>query len=107
VEVLSPATTSVPATPRVTQLAQPRPNPFAQVATISFSLSTAGPVELTVYSVDGRRIRTLASGVREAGEYTELWDGRDDSGSAASPGVYYLHLSAGSNRFTRTMVHLK
>jgi len=107
VSVLGAQTTSAPLAPRVTQLAPARPNPFAQSTTIAFSLSSAGPVQLTVYSVDGRKVRTLASDVREPGEYSVLWDGRDENGSAASAGVYYLHLSAGPNRFTRTMVYVK
>jgi hypothetical protein len=107
VAVMAPGTTSVPVTPRITQLAQPRPNPFVQMATISFSLSTAGPVQLTVFSVDGRKVRTLANDVRDAGDYSVLWDGRDDHGSAAVAGVYYVHLSTKQSRFTRTVVYVK
>jgi hypothetical protein len=107
VAIISPTASPIPAAPKVTQLAQPHPNPFVQMASISFAMATAGPVELTVYSVDGRRVRLLARDVREAGEYSEVWDGRSDDGIKASPGVYYVQLSAGQHRFTRTLVYLK
>jgi hypothetical protein len=106
VTVLRPAVT-VAETPRVTQLAQPHPNPFAQRATIAFSLAAKGPVQLAIYSVDGRRIRLLARDVREAGHHSVTWDGRDDDGAAATAGVYYLHLSTAQGRFTRSMVYTK
>ena len=97
----------MPGAPRVTQLAPTRPNPFAQSATIAFSLATAGPVQLTVYSVDGRKVRTLASDVREPGEYRVTWDGRDDRGAAASTGVYYVQLVTGQGRLVRSATYLR
>jgi hypothetical protein len=95
------------ALPTVTQLAAARPNPFHQTTTIAFSLATSGPVELAIYSVDGRRVRTLASDIRDPGEYSVEWDGRDDGGNAAAAGVYYAHLVSAQGRFTRAIAHLK
>jgi len=95
------------ATPAVTQLAPSKPNPFHETATIAFSLAKSGPVELMLHSVDGRRVRTLAHGVREPGEYSLVWDGRDDNGSPVASGVYYLRLTTAQGRFTRTMTYLK
>jgi len=96
-----------PKVPTVTQLARATPNPFRGTATIAFSLAQRGPVELAIFSVDGRRVRTLVSEVREPGEYRDVWDGRDDAGEAAAAGVYYAHLTAAQRRFTRTVVYLK
>jgi hypothetical protein len=93
--------------PAVTQLAPSKPNPFHGTATIAFSLAKSGPVELMIHSVDGRRVRTLAHGVREPGEYSLVWDGRDDNGSPVASGIYYLRLTTAQGRFTRTMTYLK
>jgi hypothetical protein len=93
--------------PTVTRLAFAQPNPFRGEAQIGFSLAQRSAVELAIYSVDGRRVRTLVSGLREPGEYRQAWDGRDDQGSPASAGVYYARLVAGKNHFTRTVVYLK
>ena len=101
------ANSLLPQAPLVTQLAPSKPNPFRQSATLSFSLAKGGPVEMHLYSVDGRRVRTLVNGVRGAGEYSLVWDGRDDNGTPLAAGVYYLRLSTPQGRFTRTMTYLK
>jgi hypothetical protein len=93
--------------PAVTQLAPATPNPFRQTATIAFSLAQGGPVELAVFSVDGRRVRTLVREPREPGEYRLTWDGRDDHGNPMSAGIYYTHLKAAQRGFTRTLTYLK
>jgi hypothetical protein len=107
VEVVLPAVPALPAIPRITQLAASRPNPFLERATISFSLATPGPVNLAVYSVDGRRVRMLVRDVREAGEYSVTWDGRDDGGAAAAPGVYWVQLVTAQQRFARSATYLR
>ena len=60
-----------------------------------------------MFSVDGRRVRTLASGFREAGEYHLDWDGRDDGAQFSPAGVYYLRLTSAQAHFTRrlTLIH--
>jgi len=93
--------------PAVTQLAPATPNPFRQTATIAFSLAQAGPVELAIFSVDGRRVRTLVRASREPGEYRLTWDGRDDHGNPMSAGVYYAQLKAAQRGFTRTLTYLR
>jgi hypothetical protein len=45
--------------------------------------------------------------VRDPGEYSLTWDGRDDHGAAAVAGVYYVHVSTAQYRFTRAIVHVK
>ena len=95
------------AVPKVTWLASAMPNPFRGTTTLTFSLAQRGGVELAIYSVDGRRVRTLVSEVREPGEYRLSWDGRDDAGHAMSAGVYYARLVTAHGRFTRTLAYLR
>jgi hypothetical protein len=96
-----------PKLPTVTQLAPAKPNPFSQSVTLSFSLAAGGPVEISVYSVTGRKMRTLVRRVRDPGEYSVVWDGRDEDGRATATGVYYARLYTPQGRFTRTMLFLK
>jgi hypothetical protein len=107
VTVSSAQATLAAAVPTVTRLGLAQPNPFRGSATIAYSLAASGPVNLTLYSVDGRRVRVLAQGVREAGEYSAVWDGRDDGGQTVSAGVYYALLATPQGRFTRTVTYLK
>jgi hypothetical protein len=101
------AQTSRLAPPKQTMLLAPSPNPTREEATLTFALAEPGPVALVIYGVDGRRVRTLASGPREAGVYHEVWDGRDEKRHAVAPGVYYAQLLAGGQKFTKKMVYLK
>ena len=72
-----------------------------------FGLAARGPVDLAVFGVDGRRVRTLVREVREPGEYTVVWNGRDDEGHATSAGVYYARLVTAQGCFTRPVTYLK
>ncbi len=95
------------AVPAVTALLAPAPNPFRDNATLVFSLSQPGEVELSLYSVDGRRVRTLVSERREPGVYRVAWDGRDQGRNPVAPGVFYAHLRAAGKQFTKSLVYLK
>ena len=90
-----------------TAFAPALPNPFGRTTTFRFSLARRGPATLDVFSVDGRRVRSLASGVREAGEYRAEWNGTDDSGRPLAAGVYYARLLTAQGRFTRVVTYLK
>ena len=90
-----------------TALAPAVPNPFRDMTAIAFGLATRGPVEVAVYSVDGRRVRTLLRESREAGEYRLVWDGRNDQGSAVSPGVYFVRMAADHRVYRESMVYLR
>jgi len=77
------------------------PNPFTTDATLSFSLAERGPVELAVYDVSGRRVATVFSGERNAGEHAFHWNGIGDDGNRASAGIYFCRLRAGKETLTR------
>ena len=77
------------------------PNPFTSDATLSFSLAERGPVELAVYDVSGRRVATVFSGERNAGEHAFHWNGIGDDGNRASAGIYFCRLRAGKETLTR------
>lgn len=96
-----------PAAPSVTALMSPAPNPFRSGTTLTFSLAHEGPAQLVLYSVDGRRVRTLADGFRPAGVHSLPWDGRDDSRTLVAPGVYYARLVADGRHLTTRLVYLR
>jgi hypothetical protein len=95
------------AMPTASRLDAAAPSPFRERTALGFALARPGNVELAVFSVDGRRVRTLVSGARDAGEYHLAWDGRDDSSQLAGPGVYYLRLVTPQGHFSRrlTLLH--
>jgi hypothetical protein len=94
-----------PASP--TALNNVYPNPFNPTTTIRFVLTQSGPVDLSILSVTGARVRQLVSGIRPVGEHYIEWDGRTDLGSPVASGVYFVRLRAGDRVFTRRAVLLK
>lgn len=102
----SGTTDAPPAAPATTRLAEPRPNPSAGAADLAFTLARTGPVSLAVYDVRGARVRTLAGGTRDAGEHHVRWDGRDDAGGRAAPGIYLVRLEADGIADVRKLVRL-
>ena len=94
------------AAPARTLLLAPWPNPAAGPATLSFALARGGETELAVFSVDGRRIRTLARGAFEPGSYRFTWHGDDDDHRRVAPGVYYVRLVAEGRRHSKTIVRI-
>ncbi len=81
--------------PHESRLAGAMPNPCADGTSIRYSLATPGRVELRIYDVSGRLVRTLVDDEREAGWHFVPWDGRDSSGKDVASGVYFVMLHAG------------
>lgn len=80
--------------PDASALAPCYPNPFNPNTTIRYQLSEPGYVRLAIYDLLGRKVRTLADGLRPAGYYSILWDGRDDWGRKVGTGVYLSRMDA-------------
>ena len=95
------------ATPAHTLLLAPAPNPAHGASTLSFALAMPGDAELAIYSVDGRRVRTLARGVFAAGTYRFTWQGEDELHRTTAPGIYFAQLVTGGTRYSRTLVRLR
>ena len=70
------------------------PNPFNELAVISYTLEKQSEVELKVYNLKGQLIKTLHKGSQNKGEHILAWDGSDNRNQAVSAGLYFLRLSA-------------
>jgi hypothetical protein len=95
-----------------TALLQNFPNPFNPETWIPYQLAVAANVSITIYTIQGHRVRRIEVGERSAGVYLDketavYWDGRSDNGELVSSGVYYYHLRADDFYATRRMVIVK
>jgi hypothetical protein len=68
------------------------PNPFTSAAGIRLALPVRGEINLAVYDVAGRLVRTLAAGDYEAGAHSFEWNGADADGRPAASGIYFVRL---------------
>ena len=69
------------------------PNPLNPATSLYFSLPSDGHVDLRIYDVAGRLVRTLVSGSRPAGSNQANWNGRDDAGRDVASGTYFARLT--------------
>jgi len=103
--------------PDLTRLLQNYPNPFNPETWIPFELSQNAEVEITIYDVSGRLVRTIPVGFQQAGIYSSkdkaaYWDGKTNTGEQVASGVYYYNIQIGESSGegytqTRRMVILK
>lgn len=74
------------------ELHQNYPNPFNPTTTIEYDLNNSGQVNLEIFDITGRKIKTLINEHKSAGNYKVIWNGITDTGLKASSGVYFYHL---------------
>jgi hypothetical protein len=75
-------------------LHQNYPNPFNLETTIQYEVSEFGPVEIVIFNVLGKRVKTLASGNHPPGIYETHWNGTDSNGSPVPGGMYLCRMRA-------------
>ena len=84
------------------------PNPFRAAATVDFTLAHGGPASLTVFDMQGRRVRGLLRGVPlAAGPHTIEWDGRTDEGRTVAAGAYFVRLEAAGQDWRQRIVRVR
>jgi hypothetical protein len=95
-------------TPRAFALHQNAPNPFNPQTVIRYDVPVpGGKVNLTVYDVSGRLVRTLVDAVQPAGRHSVRWDGRNGHGLSVVSGVYFCRMTAPGFAEQRKMVILR
>jgi hypothetical protein len=83
-----------PELPTAYALYQNYPNPFNPATTIKYELPVQSTVTLTIYTILGQKVKTLVSGVEDAGVKQVQWDGRNERGLGVATGVYFYRLEA-------------
>ena len=88
-------------------LHQNYPNPFNPVTTLRYDLPENSMVNIKVYDMLGREVRTLVNQVQDAGFKSIIWDATNDYGKSISAGIYLYQIQAGDFIQTEKMVLLK
>jgi hypothetical protein len=83
------------------------PNPFNPRTEMRFDLAQEGRAKLSIYSLEGRLVRTLVNGTMSAGRHALAWDGRDNNGNSVASGVYLMRLDAFNESASRKIVLAK
>ncbi len=90
------------------QLGQNQPNPFSVSTIIRYQVAgNRQLVNLSVYDLGGRLVKSLVDEPQGPGCYSVVWSGRDGEGAEVPQGVYFYRLSAGDLTATRKLVLLR
>lgn len=83
------------------------PNPFNPETTIKFTLFNSSNVQLTIYNLQGERIRTFLNSLQSAGNYQIIWEAKDDTGIPVSSGMYFFELRTNGGFLRKKMMLLR
>ena len=95
-------TTKTSVSPEKKLSLQNYPNPFNPSTTIRFYIEERGKVNLTIYDILGRRVKTLVNEIREPGEYEVSFNA-----SNLASGVYIYRLQSNEQVLTRKFILIK
>jgi len=88
-------------------LLQNYPNPFNPITTLHYDLPENSFVNITIYDMLGRKIKTLINETQDASYRSIIWDATDNNGEPVSAGIYLYQIQAGEYMQTKKMVLLK
>jgi len=83
------------------------PNPFNPVATLNYDLPENELVNITIYDMMGRVVKTLINDQQTAGYKSIQWNATNNTGQPVSTGLYLYTIEAGKFRQTKKMVLMK
>ncbi|MGY8755504.1 MAG: glycosyl hydrolase [Candidatus Poseidoniales archaeon] len=93
--------------PVIYSLYQNHPNPFNPVTTLRYDLPENSFVNITIYDLMGRSIKSLVNSQQTAGYRSIQWNATNNLGEPVSAGMYIYTIQAGKFRQTKKMVLLK
>ena len=83
------------------------PNPFNPVTTLQYDLPENANVNITIYDIMGRIVKTMVNTQQNAGYKSIQWNATNNLGQPVSAGLYLYTIQAGKFRQTKKMVLLK
>ncbi len=83
------------------------PNPFNPTTNIAYDLSKNSFVNISIFDIDGKKIRTLLNRFQSEGYKTIIWNGKNDNNVRVAAGMYLYTLLVEDMIQTRKMVMLK
>ena len=89
------------------ELAQNYPNPFNPSTSIRYHLPKAVHVKLVIYSLLGKKVRTLVDAKQDPGSRNVVWDGTDEAGGRVTSGIYLYRLETEGFRAVRKLTVLR
>jgi len=83
------------------------PNPFNPGTNIEYYLNISGNAILSIYDIQGRKIRTLVEENQNPGSYHYYWDSKNENGLTVSSGTYFYQLEINNEIHAKRMIFIK
>ncbi|MGD8780443.1 MAG: SBBP repeat-containing protein [Ignavibacteria bacterium] len=82
-------------------------NPFNPSTNISYSINEPGKVKLEIFDSLGQLVKTLANNYQATGEYSVVWEGKDNSANPLCSGIYFCSLFVNDKMLQKKMILLR
>jgi hypothetical protein len=87
------------------ELAQNYPNPFSSSTAITYKLNKQADVQVTIYDILGREVKTYSAQQQGTGIHGVTWDGKNNWGMRISSGVYFYKVKTGNEMQIKKMIY--
>jgi len=88
-------------------LGQNYPNPFNPQTQISYQLSEAANVNISVYNISGQLVTTLVNAVKSPGSYSVSWNAMDHNGLPVAGGIYIARMISSNYSASRKLTLIR
>lgn len=83
------------------------PNPASRNSAFTYTITQNDLVDLSVFDIQGRLVKTLVNGVQNPGTHTVTWDGLDNSNNHVAAGVYFCKLTTADQEAIEKLVLMR
>ncbi|MCD4789953.1 MAG: T9SS type A sorting domain-containing protein [Bacteroidales bacterium] len=83
------------------------PNPFKSETTIEFKTEKTQQINISIYNLNGKLIKTLKNEYIKPGEYRTIWNGKGKNGKEVNSGLYLIRLQSGRKIITKAVEYIK
>jgi hypothetical protein len=92
---------------KISKLLHSGPNPFRNVTLINYTVPKPSKVEIKIFDISGREVKTLVNKQSPSGTYSVSWDGTDNTGKRQGAGIYILKLKVNNSESVEKLILTK
>ena len=83
------------------------PNPFNGATRINYEISNPGMVNLSIYDLTGKLIKSLVNSEQNTGRYEVYWEGRNYNNQQIASGIYLYQLKLGGEHIVKKLTYIR
>ena len=83
------------------------PNPFNPITNIEYNVPENAMVNVTIYDMVGRKVKSLFNGYQDKGYKSITWNATNDRNESVPSGVYLYKIESGKLQQTKKMLLVK